>query len=342
MSAITFKRDTSFRKELFTADHFAHPAKMDAQLLIWIVEHYTKVGETILDPMAGCGTTMLACSSGRNTILVELEQKFVDMQKANWNKVRMMPQLGCQMGECQIIQGDARNLENILVDHAIFSPPYAAAQSGGGIAQEGYTKDYQKDKIGGGNLDPVGKRSYMPENTGSHPDNIQTLPYGDIASIITSPPYWDNKSDWDRKSHAALEGEQVTYSDEVGKGARANIGNIHYYDSAEPLSGKYSRAKPDAETYLSAMLQVYQQCHKVLKPQGLLILVTKNFIRNKKEIRLDEDTMRLCEQAGFQFMERHYRKLPAQSFWRVIYRQKYPEAPVLDKEDILVFVRKQP
>lgn len=47
----------------------------------------------------------------------------------------------------------------------------------------------------------------------------------------------------------------------------------------------------------------------------------------------------LCEQAGFSFKERHYRKLTTQSFWRVIYRQKYPNAPVLDKEDILVFVR---
>jgi len=75
----------------------------------------------------------------------------------------------------------------------------------------------------------------------------------------------------------------------------------------------------------------------VLRPGGLLILVTKNFIRNKKEVRLDEDTMKLCDQAGFQFVERHYRKLSMQSFWRVIYRQKYPDAPVLDKEDILVF-----
>ena len=265
MSAITFKRDTSFRKELFTSDHFAHPAKMDAQLLIWIVEHYTKPGETILDPMAGCGTTMLACISGRNAILVELEQKFVDMQKANWNKVRMMPQLGCQMGECQIIQGDARNLGNVLVDHAIFSPPYE-------------------------NVDKIGRE------------------YGGIVAR------------------------------EVAKGnTKGNLGQAQIYSRD---GGNIGNLK--AESYLSAMLQVYQQCHSVLRPGGLLILITKNFIRNKKEVRLDEDTMKLCDQAGFQFVERHYRKLPAQSFWRVIYRQKYPDAPVLDKEDILVFVRKQP
>ena len=87
------------------------------------------------------------------------------------------------------------------------------------------------------------------------------------------------------------------------------------------------------------MLQVYQGCFSVLRDGGLMILVTKNFIRNQKEIRLDLDTIKLCEQAGFTFKERHYRHLSFQSFWRVIYRQKYPDAPVLDKEDILVFAK---
>ena len=72
MGEIRFRRDTAFRKQFFTPDSFAHPAKMDAQLLIWIAEKYTKAGETILDPMAGSGTTMLACTLGRNVILVRL------------------------------------------------------------------------------------------------------------------------------------------------------------------------------------------------------------------------------------------------------------------------------
>ena len=41
---IKFKRDTSFRKQFFVPDSFAHPAKMDAQLLLWIVERYTEAG----------------------------------------------------------------------------------------------------------------------------------------------------------------------------------------------------------------------------------------------------------------------------------------------------------
>ena len=68
-----------------------------------------------------------------------------------------------------------------------------------------------------------------------------------------------------------------------------------------------------------------------------MVLVTKNFIRNQQEVRLDQDTIRLCEQAGFQFVERHHRKIIHDSFWRKIYRDRFPDAPVLGKEDVLIF-----
>ena len=70
-----------------------------------------------------------------------------------------------------------------------------------------------------------------------------------------------------------------------------------------------------------------------------MILVTKNFIRNKTVIRLDTDTIKLCEQAGFSYLERHYRRLPSQSFWRIIYAQKHPEVEQILNEDVLVFKR---
>ena len=70
-----------------------------------------------------------------------------------------------------------------------------------------------------------------------------------------------------------------------------------------------------------------------------MVLVLKNFIRNKKEVDLKSDTIKLCEHVGFQFLEEHHRILPSQSFWRTIYRQHYPDAPVIDREYILVFKR---
>lgn len=407
MAEIKFRRDTSFRKTLFSPDSFAHPAKMDAQLLLWIMERYTKAGETILDPMAGMGTTMLGCIIGRNVILTELEQKFVDMQKANWGKVSMMPQLGHKMGECHIIQGDAWQLGDILADHAIFLPPYAenthhsddpkdypaisacagrkgrvggtAGESSENIANLPYgdidsivtSPPYAGDKGGekgilaNDNKDIFKGRSYIPSATHSdNPDNLGNLPYGSIDSVITSPPY-EGIEARDRSKEASFREGQPGIPKRgdvnISKGYTTDaiitsppyeeaMGDKHHSPAHERISkdkhwdttytergaeGNIGNLKGD--TYLSAMLQVYEQCYKVLKPGGLMVVVTKNFIRNKKEVRLDEDTIRLCEQLGFEFVERHYRKLPAQSFWRVIYQQKYPDAPVLDKEDILVF-----
>jgi DNA modification methylase len=347
MNEIKFKRDTAFRKQFFMPDSFAHPAKMDAQLLIWIVETYSKPGETILDPMAGSGTTMLACTLGRNVVLVELEEKFCKMCRDNWNEVKMHPQLGSSMGECQIIQGDARNLEGLLVDKIITSPPFAG-QSGG-------LKSAKSFMFGDDN---VGKRMMggIKGGTGESPDNIDHLPYGNIDSIITSPPYEEamgEKHHSPRADKLAKEkSNPVTYTDKIDAVITSPPyeNAVHKEDEGHPDIGggqrkenfQYSQSNDNignlkSDSYLSAMLQVYKQCFAVLKSGGLMILVTKDFIRNKKRVYLSLDTIRLCEQAGFKFIERHYRELPAQSFWRIIYKQKYPDAPEIKYEDVLVF-----
>jgi DNA modification methylase len=386
MSEWKFPRDTAFRKQFFVPDSFAHPAKMDAQLLIRIVETYTEPGETILDPMAGSGTTMLACMLGRNVILLELEEKFVGMCRDNWEQVRMRPQLGYTMGECVIMQGDARQLDGLLVDKIVTSPPYAEAKQ----FQDSQFED--KMRIDTKRLGAV--RKYNPEA----PDNIGNLPYGAIDKIVTSSPYAEQvqgsrhsdhqpeqrrrrliKAGYNPDDYQLGKGRQCEVVWEYGK-APEQIGNLPYgeidkiitsppYEGIEKagksgidntkLTHKRSRYQSSirareiiaegyspsednignfkSTSYLEAMLQVYQQCYKVLKLQGLLILVLKNFIRNKQIIRLDLDTIKLCEQAGFSFVERHYRKLPSQSFWRIIYHQKHPDVPVIDKENILVF-----
>ena len=398
---LKFKADTKQRKEWFTGVSFSHPAKMSLPLQLWIIENYTKPGDTLLDTMAGSGTILVACSLGRNVIAVELEAKFIEIMKGNWERIKQRgPQLGYQMGECQIIQGDARNLENILVDHAIFSPPYALTGVGdwqtgraefqawviSELAAKGYVewqgKRYTESEwraMNHGRIDgrtTKGVHKHPTDGYGEANGQIGNLPYGDIDSIITSPPYEGSVTD--NKESPLAGGNEAKY----GRWKDGTAKKISYTQHSEPskidsiitsppyeatikrgdespsASGEdrptykerleqprvYSNERDNignlkAESYLSAMLQVYRQCHSVLRPGGLLILVTKNFIRNKKEVRLDEDTMKLCDQAGFQFVERHYRKLSAQSFWRVIYAQHYPSAPQLKYEDILVFVK---
>jgi len=333
---------------------------------------------------------------GRNVIAVELESKFIDIIKGNWEKIKQRgAMLGCKFGQAQIIQGDARNLEGLLADKIITSPPYSDNPTGGGLnikpPREGH-KD-QSDGLKSAKsfmygTDNVGKRMMggIKGGTGESPDNIDHLPYGNIDSIITSPPYEGTEAR-DRSKENSFEREKsgkypkrgdlnissgyqadavitsppyenAITGKEAGidwsKGTRGKAeGNKPRDKSKEPAFGHlagfgmplgYSQSPENignlkSTSYLEAILLVYRQCFAVLKNGGLMILVTKNFIRQKAIIKLDEDTIKLCEQAGFKFIERHYRELPTQSFWRIIYAQRYPSAPQLKYEDILVFIR---
>jgi len=227
----------------------------------------------------------------------------------------MRPQLGYLMGGCQIIQGDARQLGG-LCDKIISSPPYSDISMGGGLN----TKPPRE-----GNKDQAGRSPDSPSQRGL------------VDKIVTSPPYAESVQS-SRHSDSGPEQRRnrlikAGYNpDDYQLGIGRNCQVVWEYGKDKDNIGNLKSA-----TYLQAMLQVYQQCHSVLKPAGLMILVTKNFIRNKQIVKLDVDTIKLCEQAGFSYLERHYRELPSQSFWRVIYHQKNPEVEQIKYEDILVF-----
>jgi len=397
MSIITFNSDTKHRKSWFTGLSFSHPAKMMLPLQLWIIDNYTQPGDVILDPLAGSGTVMVGCSMGRHVICVELEKKFCDMMQGNWAKIQQRgSQLGHSMGTAQIIQGDARQLEGILCDSIISSPPYGNRLSDAEVDDNDPQRMSYRQALGkvdkiitsppyaaqiqGSGADAARKRiaegkynglrpdvwlskgniagSTYGDGYSKDPDNIGCLPYGKLDAVITSPPHGGNSEPYMSKDLLRIRTEMgrdpsKPSAQTEGYGDNPNnLGNLSYgsidsiitsppYEEAigekhhSPAHERISkdihwdttyteRGRPDnignlkSASYLEAMLQVYQQCFAVLKPQGLLILVTKNFIRNRQEVRLDEDTIKLCETAGFTFKERHYRKLQSQSFWRTI------------------------
>jgi DNA modification methylase len=391
VNEICFSSDTAHRKQWFRDCSFSHPAKMHLSLQMYLIEHYTKPGDTILDPMAGSGTILVACALGRNVIAVELEQKFCDMMQANWEKIKSLgAMLGFTMGQATIIQGDARQLDNVLADCAIFSPPYAE-----NIDKRKDQTQFSKTDKGWRGL-TARKYGYKEVGSGENPNNIGSLPYGSISAVISSPPHGNRLSDdackdndpqrisyrqalnkvdtivtsppyclgeglgHSEKTPSKLRKEKYrscTYTDKVdvvctsppygnidvspgnvnseinkrwGKGGNLSVSN-KYSESSENIGNLKS------ENYLEAMLLVYQGCYRALKDNGLLILVVKPFIRNKKVVHLEEDTRKLCESTGFSFVEMFYRKLTQVSFWRRIYEQKFPEIEKIDKEYILVF-----
>ena len=308
---LSFDATPAFKgwSHLFTEDSKTHPARMNVNLLHWIIDTYTEPGDTVLDPMAGTGSTaILAAIAGRDGVAVEYETAFFDMAEANMNKAHRQGTFKPK-GRMTLIHGDARELSKLLmaadvivtsspygnrladaavhdgdpqrvsyrqaVDTIVTSPPYGKSQTGGGIFREGYTKP------GADEVTDPGLPLRHGRPLSDDPRNIDNLPYGEAENI------------------GAMKGD----------------------------------------TYMEAMLGVYTECWKVLRQGGRMVLVTRNFIRAAKVIRLDLDTINLCEEAGFRLLDRWYFKLPMKSFWINNLRSKYPDYPEVDYEDILVFLK---
>lgn len=222
---------------------------------------------------------------------------------------------------------------------------------------------YSEIRMDGGGKDRAGMKPYTDEpadtwRTQRDQKNIGNLPHGKIDKIISSPPYEEAMG---KKHHSPANTKLTrekklpnTYTDRVDKivssppfeqtisskaggptSKKFNPGGcrkLRSYSSNEDNIGNLK-----GKTYLGEMLMVYKQCYKILKPAGLMILITKDFIRNFKRVHLGEDTIKLCQAAGFTLKEIYYRKIEHPSFWRINYQQKHPEVEKIDSEDILIF-----
>ena len=170
----------------------------------------------------------------------------------------------------------------------------------------------------------------MPDKFESE-ENISRLPYGEVDSIITSPPY-ENQDSYQmyygpRATNRKGDDSKTRVKKDYVKGeSQENIGNLK------------------STSYLEAMRQVYAEMWKVLKPGGKAVIVVRNFIRNKKVVDLAGDTIKLCESVDFKLVEHVLFKLPQLSFWRILYRKKFPEVDVsgVEKEHVLVFKKEVP
>jgi len=105
-----------------------HPAKFPETLAQGFVEFFTKRSATVLDPMAGTGSTSIAClRSGRHSIGIELNPHYADIAR------ECIKQEKQELGEAasdlraDIITADAAyagELELPSFDYLLTSPPY--------------------------------------------------------------------------------------------------------------------------------------------------------------------------------------------------------------------------
>lgn len=149
------------RRGRYASASTAHPAKMLPELARQAVAAYSDVGELVLDPMCGIGTTLVeAVHLGRRAIGVELEPRWVALAAANLCLARDQGATGRGL----VTRGDARRLGRGLLDElagqaalVLTSPPYGPSLHG-------------QVKAGRG---PVAK---WDDRYSRNPDNLAHLP----------------------------------------------------------------------------------------------------------------------------------------------------------------------
>jgi DNA modification methylase len=213
------------------------------------------------------------------------------------------------------------------VDTIITSPPYSeslSAKSGGMRGMKNAPKDSTVGIDGN------------PQLYSQNEQNIGNLPLGNVDAVITSPPYLKS-AESGAGVNRQREGDVRIGCSTVGRTVENPdaIDNVRDYGSIEALArGLMTRdGKP---TYLSEMLKVYAQMFKVLKPNGLAIIIVKPFIRNKKPVDLPYHTYLLMSMVGFKLEKLYKLRLKNFSFWRILYMKKYPEVPRISHEYVLV------
>ncbi|HEY4667507.1 MAG TPA: DNA methyltransferase [Anaerolineales bacterium] len=105
-----------------------HPAKFPETLAQQFIEFFTKRGQTVLDPMVGTGSTLIAClRSGRNGVGIEINPKYAELAAQLVEEEQ--DSLGAPASELsvRVVCGDAAGLSRMSLptfDYVLTSPPY--------------------------------------------------------------------------------------------------------------------------------------------------------------------------------------------------------------------------
>ncbi len=105
-----------------------HPAKFPETMAQEFIEFFTKRGETVLDPMAGTGSTLVAAlRCGRNSYGIELNPKYAEIARQIIAEERTALGDSIENLKSEIVNGDASlaiTYQFPEIDYVLTSPPY--------------------------------------------------------------------------------------------------------------------------------------------------------------------------------------------------------------------------
>ena len=135
LNDLTSKEWLKFQKSWFVHNPpprkkgvLVHPAKFPETMAQEFIEFFTKKGETVLDPMAGTGSTLVAAlRAGRNSCGIELNPKYVEIANDILEEERKNLGEDVKGLTSNVIQGDAAKAADFRLttfDYVLTSPPY--------------------------------------------------------------------------------------------------------------------------------------------------------------------------------------------------------------------------
>ena len=140
-----------------------HPAKFPEELIENFIKFFTKEGQTVLDPMVGTGSTLIAAmNTNRNAIGIELSKKYADVALQRVNSRTQEITEHENKKNVKLYKGDARLVDKINIsdiDFCITSPPYWDMLREKGFEtqktrqEKNYDVYYSEDQQDVGNID---------------------------------------------------------------------------------------------------------------------------------------------------------------------------------------------
>lgn len=207
-------------KGLIVDEAFAHPAKISYALAGRIYEHafkhgWVKPGDRVVDPFGGIGGTAIhAACHGLQWLGCELEPRFHGMANRNFDlwarKFGMLPEWVQPVMHC----GDSRRLAEVLglADLCFSSPPYSSGEKGhpslGSVNNDDWGHDGRD----------ITRRRGKTGEYGDTGGQLGSMPEGDVAAVLSSPPYAGDSGKGDRTGHerAARRADETGYRQGLG------------------------------------------------------------------------------------------------------------------------------
>ena len=196
--------DRSLRGCLFSAESFAHPAKLHLGFLRWLGNEYTTPGQHVADPMGGVGSAFLLALEQRDVTVLDVEPRWLAL--AHDNAARIHRAAGLFAGRMAVIQHDARQPWPVRPDVALFSPPYAC-RAGTNAATRRSVFNRRAKLLNSGVLSNRWKELVVKIDAQPGALGAELFHYGahpDQIGHLRSGRYWDAMGEVYRRAHEAL------------------------------------------------------------------------------------------------------------------------------------------